>query len=55
MGNGNWEAFPLEHPSDVQASENLLQVEIYFKVELIRIAVIHCFRSLFRAKYYINV
>jgi hypothetical protein len=55
LGYGNWEAFPLEDPSDVQASENLLQVEIYFQVELIGIAVIHVAKSLLRVKYYINV
>jgi hypothetical protein len=41
LGYGNREAFSLEHPSDVQAPEYLLKVEIYFKIELIGIGVVH--------------
>lgn len=55
MGYGNRKAFPLENPSDVQASENLLQVDKNFKMELVRVGVIHFTRPLLRVKYYMMV
>jgi hypothetical protein len=55
LGYGNRETFPLEHPSDVQAPEYPLKVEIYFKIELIGYGVIHFAGPVLHGKYYINV